>query len=460
MNRRDFLKKAGLLGATGMLPSLAVSLAGINEAAAFSAGDYKALVCVFLRGGNDHANTLIPIDDANFATYQSLRSGIALPRSQILPLSNGQTLAHNTRYGLHPKLVNLQKLFNQDKKLAVLQNVGMILRPTTKADYQASLNLPPKLFSHNDQMSYWESHGAANERSQGWGGKIGRLAQTNNLSANRSLTCISTSGKHKFLSTTTTEQFVATRANNNNPTGIVSTHLTPNKWWMNSQVPMNEAYKMLSASRTNIYEKELSKIFLSAYNTEQNISTYLTELGALKTTFASDTLAEQLATVVNIIRVQSKLGMKRQVFLVSLSGFDTHDNQLTAHDTLMSQLDGALASFYSAMQEIGMANQVTAFTASEFGRTFVDNGNGTDHGWGGHHFILGGAVKGGYFYGTAPKYGNHTDDDVGQGRLIPTTSVDQYAATLAKWFGVPDAQMSQILPYINNFGSNRYLGFL
>lgn len=459
INRRSFLKGLGLLGAAGMAEPLAMSLFNINNAAAFYAGnDYKALVCVFLLGGNDHANTLVPIDAKNYPTYQRIRGVLALNKADILPLNGGEHLAHGIRYGLHPSLKNLQKIFNNDKKLAVLQNVGMITRPTTKAHYQAQQHLPPKLFSHNDQQSLWESHGMANERSQGWGGKMGRLAQRHNASRTNQLTCVSASGKVKLLSTNTTEQYTVTQTNGSTPLGVVTGWAIKQKYWMGSDVVTQEALKMMRATRSNIFEKEIADTFVRSIDTEEAIASALGPVAPLQTQFANDAFSQSLLTVANLIRAQAQLGMKRQVFFVGLSGFDTHGSQLSTHARLLSELDAGLASFYNAISEAGMSNNVTTFTASEFGRTLANNGDGTDHGWGGHHFIMGGAVKGG-FYGQAPLIGVDTEDDVGRGRLIPTTSVDQYVATLAKWFGVEDHEMGQILPYIHNF-STRNLGFL
>lgn len=453
LNRREFLKNTGLLGAAGMVQPLALSLAGMSEAVAATNADYKALVCVFLLGGNDAFNTVIATDPTNLSIYQQYRGSVALNPAQLLPLTPTGRLLHGTQYALHPNLPKLQQLFNQNKHLAILQNVGTLKKPTTKEEYRMKQNLPPKLFSHNDQQSYWQSHSMSKDLAEGWGGKIGRLMQGGNTPRNQLLTCISTDGKHKFLTTGTTQQYSIGRkgAQKMNPVYMGSI--------MNSVAISTEIRNMMSANRSNIFEKELTTVFNRSYATEKTVTAAIGENSSLQTVFAQDPLSEQMHIVARLIKAQSQLGMRRQVFFVTLGGFDTHDRQLDRHVKLLSHVDNALGSFYEALREIGMLNNVTTFTASDFGRTFVNNGDGTDHGWGAHHFIMGGAVKGGEYYGITPHYGHDTSDDVGQGRLIPTTSVDQYAATLARWFGIPDNHMPSFLPNIGNF-AERYLDFI
>lgn len=450
LDRREFLKRMGLLSMAGTQP-IALNLATMSQAVAFNAGDdYKALVCVFLLGGNDHANTLIPIDTNNYAIYREHRGKVALDKSQILaltPSSSDPTVS----YGLHPKLTRLHRLFH-DKKVAILQNVGSLVTPTTVEQFKKGLvQLPPKIFSHNDQQAYWQTSGQEGH-TEGWGAKMGRLAMGQNQ---RSLfTCVNTSGKMAFLDGNHISQYSLSAD------GIVPMYgMDSNSWLFGTPNMKDITRQMMNAPSDHLMEQQISQTFNQADYAVNILGQAIKGSGEFATPFADDELSKRLNIVAKMIKAHSQVGVKRQVFMVTLGGFDTHDNLLPRHDKLMQQLDKALASFYYAMDEIGMSNQVTAFTASEFGRTLTNNGDGTDHGWGSHHFIIGGAVKGQAIYGKTPIYGVDTIDDVGQGRLLPSTSIDQYNATLARWFGVEDSEIASIAPNIHNF-NQRYLDFL
>jgi uncharacterized protein (DUF1501 family) len=306
--------------------------------------------------------------------------------------------------------------------------------------------------SHNDQQSVWQSQGAEGS-TVGWGGNIGDLALSSNT--NSLLTCISATGNGVFLSGDTAIQYqisragaVAVRAARNGVNGLTQNAATGRL--------VNE---LLTQSRTHVLENEYNRIVRRSIEAEQQVTAALAGVN-ITTVFPTDnTLADELKIVARVIGARSALGNKRQVFLVSLGGFDLHDNLIEQQPVLMQRVSQALTAFYTATQELGVADQVTAFTASDFGRALTSNGNGTDHGWGGHHFIVGGAVRGGAFYGRPPpvSIGNTAAAEdqwhIGQGRLIPTTAVDQYAATLARWFGVSDAELSGILPNLNRFGA-------
>jgi uncharacterized protein (DUF1501 family) len=452
-NRRAFLQRLAQLSVAGIANPLAINLAAMGEAAAFNnpQGDYKALICVFLQGGNDHGNTLIPYDATNYSRYQQIRPAIAIDQANVLPLLS-MTPQSGLLWGMHPSMTRLQKLFQQ-QQVAWLQNVGTLIHPLTLDDYRRNhAGIPPRLFSHSDQQTFWQSQ-PSEQLKQGWGSAIGDLAFSQN--AQSIFTCITTNGYATMLAGGQTSQY---RIGNN---GAIPIWSAREGAWIYSTASCAKALReLITQPRYHWMENEINKVAKRSLDAESIVNVALTNSTPLVTTFNSNNkLAEQLEVVARLISTRSTLGVKRQVFMVGMGGFDTHDNLLSQHSTLMARLDEALASFYQATVELGVASQVTTFTASDFGRTMTSNGDGSDHGWGGHHLIMGGAVRGGEFYGRTPEMGLDTADDVGQGRWIPTTSVDQYAATLARWFGVSDSEMSLVVPNIANF-SQKDLGFM
>jgi uncharacterized protein (DUF1501 family) len=454
-SRRAFLKRSAVLSAAaGTAAPFLNNLACIGDAAASVASDYKAMVCIFLYGGNDYANTLTPYDQATYNAYQAQRTNIAYLRDALTPtaLTPTAALAGGVQYALAPAMLPLLPLFNGGQLAAVL-NVGTLIQPTTKAQYQAkSVALPPKLFSHNDQQSFFQSS-ATEGATSGWGGRMGDLLQSGNGSA--TLTCINASGNAVFLSGNNAVQYSVSTSG---PISLLNGTKTP---W-GSATTGTVLQSLISAPRTHIFENEHSRITKRSIDTYAQVTTALSGGRALATPFPTqNSLADQLKAVARMISVSQELGAKRQVFFVSMGGFDTHDNLATAHPALLGKVASAMKAFYDATVELGVANQVTSFTGSDFGRTLVSNNGGSDHGWGSHHFVMGGAVKGKQIYGTSPEYANGGSSDVGEGRLLPTTSVDQYAATLATWFGITDSQMSTVLPSIGNYNASaRNLGFV
>jgi len=453
------LQRAVQLSALGVATPLAINLAAVGEAAAFDATDYKALVCVFLYGGNDYANTVVPYDPTNYALYHQIRAGaagedqagIALARADLaataLTPRDGQVLTDGLQYALAPQLVGLKSLFDAGR-LAVQLNVGPLIQPTTLAQYTSSNRaanpLPPKLFSHNDQQSVWQSDGAEGS-TNGWGGRLGDIALSSNT-ANSQLTCISGSNNAVFVSGRDALQYQisgsgAIRINALN--GTLRTAVNA----------------IVTRSSAHVLESECTAVTRRSIELEDTVNTALGGV-TLTTPFQSgNQLARQMRVVARLIGANATLGLKRQVFFVSLGGFDNHNSLIAEHARLMTRLDGAMNAFYAATAELGLADKVTTFTASDFGRTLASNSDGSDHGWGSHHFVMGGAVKGGRFYGTAPHVSMETDDQVGQGRLLPTTAVDQFGATLAQWFGCTPSELPGILPNIGNF-SGTNVGFL
>ena len=451
-SRREFLKRAAALSITGVATPLALNLAAMGEAAAANATGYKALVCVFMYGGNDYANTVIPYDSASYALYNGQRSAIALPRDSLTAtvLNPALALADGRQYALAPQLSGLVPIFNASK-MAVLLNIGTLIQPTTKAQYSAkNVPLPPKLFSHNDQQSFWQSSSPEGSTS-GWGGRMGDLFAASN--GNATFTCVSAAGNAVYLSGQSAVQYQVT------PNGSVP--LTGLQRPLFGSTACSDALRaMVTAPRTHLFEAEHTRIMKRSIDADVQLTAALAGRAPLTTVFPSgNNLASQLNMVARMIAARDTLTAKRQVFFVSIGGFDTHDDLAADHPVLMGQVGPALAAFYAATQELGVANQVTSFTASDFGRTLTTDGDGSDHGWGSMHFVLGGAVKGKAFYGAPPVIANNGPDDVGQGRLLPNISVDQFGATLGSWFGVGDSELSGVMPNLTNY-SNRNLGFM
>lgn len=460
-SRRDFLRRTGQTALTGLAAPWLLNMTAMGEAAAFTASDYKALVCVFLFGGNDYANTVVAYDDPSYAQYAAIRAagsgstnGMVLDKTALAATALKPTTAlpNGRQYALNPSMKGLANLFNTGKA-AVQLNVGPLIVPLTRAQYNTSdrvkYPLPPKLFSHNDQQSVWQSSSPEGS-TIGWGGKMGDVALSNNTDS--LFTCISLTGNNVLLSGDSALQYQCSTSG-----AIAVRNLSDNFFY---QPEMRSAFAaMLQQPRKHVLENEYNIVMKRGITAQAKVAQGLSTVN-LRTAFpSSNSLADQLKMVAQLIGARGSLGAKRQVFMVSLNGFDMHDYLNTKHGPLLQQVDEAMTAFYQATVELGVANQVTAFTASDFGRTLASNGDGSDHGWGSHHLMVGGAVKGAAFYGSAPPISisdtSAAEDQwhVGQGRLLPSTSVDQYAATLAKWFGVADSDLSTLLPNLKNFGT-------
>jgi len=421
---------------------------------------YRALVCVYLGGGNDSANMVLATDAPSWDGYLKARTTLPAPIALPLPDVAGgvlpivpTTVQAGRTFALHPSMGALRTLFDGGRA-AVVANVGPLVQPLTKAEWNArSGRTPPQLFSHNDQTSIWQAYRPEGARI-GWGGRMGDLFAASN--GRPPFTLISASGTAVFLAGESTMQFQTS----GNGAGPQVGNLTGGLFGSTSGT--NPLRAVVSTERgANVFEREHARIVNTAITTSDVMRTAVTSFAGLPAPPANNGLASQLRTVAQIIGARNALGMQRQVFYVSMGGFDTHDNQNANHATLMQRLAEAIAYFDTLMANpaINALNDVTLFTASEFGRTLTSNGDGTDHGWGAHHIVAGGAVRGGDIYGTFPLIGVNTDDDVGQGRLLPKISVDQYAGTLARWFGLSDAQVQTIFPNIVNFPV-RNLGFM
>ena len=469
--RRAFLRRSAQLAFTGAALPVALNLAAIGEAAAFNATDYKALVCVFLNGGNDNWNTVVPYDNTNYDLYSAVRGGgsgrtaggIALGQGALTSTLLNAAAAGSRQYALHPSMTGLAGLFNGGKA-AVQLNVGPLVVPVTKAQYNGSNRalypLPPKLFSHNDQQSVWQSSSPEGS-TVGWGGNIGDLALSSNGTGSL-FTCISITGNAVFLSG---DEALAYQVS---PRGAVKIRSVSDNVFGSSAVK-DVMRQLVQQTRSDVLENEYNRVTQRSIAAEGTVNSGISgtaaaaaantgDFAAFAAIPSNNQLAAQLKMVARLIAARTSLSTKRQVFFVSVGGFDLHDNLVANHVTNMTRMSEAMTAFYQTTDKLGVANNVTAFTASDFGRTLTSNGDGSDHGWGAHHFVVGGAVKGKAFYGAPPPVsvgsGSGAEDQwhVGQGRLLPSTSVDQYAATLAAWFGVEPNELAGILPNLRNFG--------
>jgi uncharacterized protein (DUF1501 family) len=485
VNRRDFIRRslaAALGGAslTSAFGNLSAIAAAATSGKRYVFGDYKALVCLFLYGGNDSFNTLVPFDATNYTRYRQSRNGLvadgglalgqaaiqaqsltALAASGGLP---GGLPSDGGSYGLHPSLAPLRGLFNSGK-MAVVANVGTLLYPITQTQYQnGTVTTPPQLFSHDDQTTYWQTSRPDDANANGWGGRMADLL----YSANTGLLpmSISLSGDNRFQRGAVINQYAMS------PGGVDKMSYLgdgPESWIQGNNPTGKTAYEALIAqgAQAHVLERAFANSAGSAIDNYEILGGALEASPPLATAFPDTDLGNQLKMVARLIKIRAALGMSRQVFFVSAGAYDTHGNQIADHAYNLTELADAAKAFYDATVELGLANNVTTFTASDFGRSLAVNGDGTDHGWGGHHFVIGGAVRGQRFYGTMPSLAQNTNanphanpDDTGYGQIIPTTAVDQYAATLASWLGVDAGGIADIFPALGRFAAPnlRFLG--
>lgn len=511
IDRRHFLRVGGAFGALGVGAPFALQLAAAGSAAGQAAPDYKALVCIFLFGGNDSHNTVLATDSDSWTRYFNTRNTgadpIALMPAGTAPTPVGQTNpvtgrvsdasspeawggvlpitprtaqavpagtnASSRTFALHPFLGPLQTLFSQNR-LAILANVGTLIQPTTKSQYQArSVSLPTSLFSHNDQQSTWQALSTEGART-GWGGRFADLTASMN-GQNTLFTAISAAGNAVFLSGQTVVQYqLSTGAQ----PAVVITGAQGSSLFGSSVGPARVRDLITDTNLSSNFAADYATVVGRSISASATVNSAFTQsivtgvpaapayTNPLNGRVETNSLALQLQTVARMVAASASLGVRRQVFFVSLGGWDTHDFQNATQPNLLAKVAHAMSYFDGALSNIGgldRRSQVTTFTASDFSRSFTTNGDGTDHAWGGHHFIMGGAVNGGDIYGQYPTLGadvaGFNNPDAVGGAQIPTTSVDQYGATLGRWFGVSDADIDVIFPRVRNF-QNRYLGFV
>lgn len=437
--RREFLKRCAALGAVGTAAHL--TRFGLMTANAQSTPGYRALVCIFMFGGNDANNMIVPT--GNYAAYAGVRGPLALPQGSLLPVTaNG-----NVGYGLHPRLVNLQSLYNQ-KKAAMVLNVGTLVRPTTMADYQKGTSLPRNLYSHSDQQSQWQTANPTIAGGTGWGGRINDVVAPNTPFP----AGVSVAGNSALLTGAVAGGVTISPGSNFGLNSFGNQAAMDARFAAMQQIlTFDSGVQMIGAS-----EGVLSNALKSA----QAINQALAGGTALKTVFPNTGLGQQLAQVAKVIQVRGALGMDHQIFFASIGGFDNHSNLIQDQDPLLQTLDGAIGAFQASLGELAVEPNVITFTESEFSRTGNASAtNGSDHAWGGHHFVVGGPVKGGDAYGKFPTMQLSGPDDVSnRGVWLPSTSLDQYAATMASWFGVPDANLNTVFPNLANFATPK-MGF-
>ncbi len=475
MNRRRFLHAAAAMGGLPLLPRF------LGPAHAADVTGYKALVVVFLNGGNDAHNMIVPATTAEYNTYSTARggpaetNGLALPQGALLPMAG-------SIYGMHPALTRLNALYNAGR-VAVVANTGVLLGPTSLAQYKAkSVALPPQLFSHSDMQSHWQTLRPDQPADTGWGG---RLADVFKAGTTGSIPpSIGVGGGGLFLKgdQVFAYQVASMRYRNGaiDPSFRIARPPRADVYWnwtgSNPQAVFEANARLAKA---NLLEEQFSTVMESALDMGQFVSTTVYNETTVNgsTTWSlknavpgtwptTNRLAAQLHTVAAMIAARQALGVTRQVFFVTLGGFDNHGDQFGRdavsgnktllagkHYDLMATLDEALRTFYDATVAMGVAANVTTMTMSDFGRTLKSNGQGSDHGWGGHHLVMGGAVNGGRLVGTMPAVALNTSEDVGEGRLLPTTASETYAATMAQWFGATNAELDTIFPNLSRFAT-------
>jgi uncharacterized protein (DUF1501 family) len=505
-SRRLFMRQASAMSlVAGAGAPLAFNLLGAGSAVAQSASDYRAVVCLFMNGGNDAFNMLLPTDPQSWSAYTTMRNqqpdtlallapgtapdlsaGVGTPArlGGVLPIRPAN--AQGRTYALHPLMGTLQTMFDADKRLAIIPAIGPLILPTTKAQYESpAYPRPGRLASHNDQQIHWmamQTEGATN----GWGGRMAdRLVAGN---SNAVFTAITVSGNEVFLTGDTVQQYQV------GVEGAVRLGVSTSGAVYGSTAVGAALQSIASKTRSShVFDADLAAIATRSIQAESILRTALTSasdsaFGTQPTSgsyvAANDpklkfqdpmsgnlefsSLAQQLQMVARLVQagMAGRTGVKRQVFFVNIGGFDTHSNQNPQHSTLMAKVAHGMRYFDTALGNINARNEVTTFTASDFGRTFTSNGDGTDHGWGGHHFVMGGAVRGGSMYGRFPdpystSFSGHPDHLGNNGSMLPTTAVDQLGATLARWFGLSDSQSLEVFPNLTNFNASvRNLGFM
>ncbi|MDH3614048.1 MAG: DUF1501 domain-containing protein [Gammaproteobacteria bacterium] len=418
--------------------------------------DYRALVCVFLFGGNDSYNMLVPNTIAEYNAYAASRQNLAIAQTDLLPINPVSFAPGSEPFGLHPAMTSLQQLF-ESGSASFVANAGPLIEPTTKDQFfSQSVALPPQLFSHNDQQDQWLSLRGTNQSKTGWAGRMADLIR-NNVAGQQMATNASLFGTNTFQSADETVAYVM------GATGPLQFGFMSSDPGAGLLYTQGQAFgRIIDAQYASIYERGFAAVQRRAIDSAETVIAAIQAAensGAITTVFPAGQLGTQLETVAKLIASRDQLQMQRQIFFVATGGFDSHDDQNQNQPGLLANISESIAAFHAATVELDVEDAVTTFTQSDFGRTLTSNGDGTDHAWGGNQIVVGGSVVGQDIYGTFPVLEIGGDDDVGGGRMIPTTSADQFAGTLAKWFGIPDVDLDIVAPHIDNF-AQRDLGFM
>ncbi len=447
ISRRQFGFGCAGLGTTTLFSSL-VHLSAIGSASAqtIKPGDpYKALVCILLAGGNDSFNLVVPTEGEEYAEYSRIRSDLALPQSAVLPLNTLNTPGRS--FGLHPSMPRVQRLFHEGRA-AVIANVGTLVEPVTLPRLQSgAAKLPLGLFSHSDQIEQWQTAVPDVRAATGWGGRLADVISAG-LGSQQISMSISLGGTNVFQSGRRTSSFAISERGDGGVS--IEGYGEDDPFFRLRDAAINS---MLNAEYANIFERAYVERLQRSIDSNQFFSAALANAPTLTTPFDPGRFSQQLRMVARTISARRLLDTNRQTFFVLLPDFDHHDEVISNQARLLDQLDQALDSFFKALVELGVENDVATFTTSDFGRTLSSNGRGSDHGWGGNQLVLGGAVQGARFYGEYPGLASGNPLDTGRGRLIPTTSVDEYFAELALWFGIDRANLEMVLPNLGRFYS-------
>ncbi|KAA3623047.1 MAG: DUF1501 domain-containing protein [Bacteroidetes bacterium] len=450
--RREFLGRVTMgcasIGVTSLFSGI-TNLGLMNAAAAANRpfnppfNGYKALVCIMLQGGNDSFNMLVPRGDSEYNEYATVRGGLALSQNELLPIN--PTNVSGQEFGLHPSLTNLQTMFEAGNA-AFISNVGALVEPTTVSDFQnQTANVPLGLFSHLDQRIHWQTSVPQNINSLGWGGRLADILYTNNANQDISMN-ISLDGVNIFQRGNIIKEYAISHQNTGS---VLLNGSSSNNFYQT--IKRQTLDNLLDQTYNNILETAYSNTISDSNGNSFSFSSAITNGTPITTEFGNDVLSQKLLMVAKTIAARDILGVSNQTFFIEFGGFDTHADLLDDHNDLMAQLDVAIASFHAAMEELGVGNDVVGFTMSDFGRKLSSNGDGADHAWGGNALVWGNAVDGQKLYGQYPELYLGNSLDIGGGRLIPTTSCDEYFAELALWFGASSSDLDQIFPNITNF---------
>ena len=451
-SRRKFLKQLGVgcahVGATTLLSGI-TNMGLLNAAATANqswlnpnANDYKAIVCVLLSGGNDSFNMLVPRNQNSYDEYAASRTNLALSRDSLLPIN--PLNPDLKQYGLHPSLPKIQSLF-ESEKLAFIANIGALVQPTTLQDFKVRNRLPFGLFSHSDQTTHWQTSVPQDRSAVGWGGRMADILHTVNANQNISMN-ISLNGSNMFQRGKVVQSYSANFRNNGST--LINGFSNNNFYNTLKRQTLDD---ILEQEYQNTLEKAYANTIAGSKSNSIEFDSAVASGIPINTDFETDSFSQRMKMTARIIAAHENLNVTKQTFFVQLGGFDNHDTNLENHATQMSLVDNALHSFYTAMEEIGLAEQVTTFTISDFGRKLVTNGDGSDHAWGGNAMVMGGEVKGKRIFGKYPDLYLGSALDTDGGRFIPTTSTDEYFAELALWFGAAPSDLSYILPNLPNF---------
>jgi len=446
MTRRGFLSHSCSLGiASATVASTVLQLGLSRAAAAQGAPGYRALVCILLAGGNDSYNMLVPADNDQFDEYRNIRSDLALPQNELLTLPG--TTSNGRSYGLHPGMSGLHSLFaNGDA--AMIANVGTLLEAfDAEAVQNGTARLPLGLFSHADQISQWQTAVPDGRIAQGWAGRIADRMQDMNLQNGVSMN-ISLSGSNVFQSGDEFGEYSIDAMGDGAP-GL-NAYDDGTEFGAFKKRMVDE---LLAVQQQHIFRREYSRRLRGAVDAQAVFVDAMQTSPALITEFSAGPFSQSLRQIARVIAVRDALGATRQTFFVTVGGWDHHDDVLENQAVMLPAVSAGLQEFRNALVELGVFDEVTTFTTSDFGRTLTSNGKGSDHGWGGHHIVMGGSVNGGSIYGDYPILSGSNPLDVGRGVYAPTTSVDEYFAEMARWFGVPSSELDEVLPNVRSFYS-------